>query len=63
MSITNKLAIKAFNRTLRDICDTFNIILKGILFLGGGDFTQTLLVVKNGNRVVIVAVSLRQSSL
>jgi hypothetical protein len=59
MPIINKLSFKALDRTLRDIRDTPNIPLRGILFLGNGNFTQTLPVIKNKNRAAIVAVSLR----
>lgn len=60
----HKYDFQAVSRTLNDICDVADECLFGnIPILLGGDFAQTLPVVRRGNRAQIVGESIQNSSL
>jgi hypothetical protein len=60
--MTNKLAIEAMDRTLRDLTDR-NESFGGIVFVMSGDFRQILPIIPRGSHVDIVSASIKNSYL
>jgi len=60
--MTNKLAFKAVDRTLRDLTDT-NEPFGGSVFVMSRDFRQVLLVIPQGSHANIVSASIKNSYL
>ncbi len=60
--MTNKLAFKAMDRTLRDLTDK-NKPFGGIIFVMSGDFCQVLPVIPRGSHADIVFASIKNSYL
>jgi hypothetical protein len=59
--MTNRRVFEAVDRTLRDITKEEDMLFGGIPFVLGGDFAQTLPVIKRGKRADIVAATLPKS--
>ena len=57
----NRLAFKAINRHLKDICDNDNAFGDKSVIVGG-DFRQILLVVAHGSHESIVAATVHRAS-
>jgi ATP-dependent DNA helicase PIF1 len=60
-SMTKRQAVEALDRSMRDIMDNKDLPFGGKTFVFGGDFRQTLSVVRKGSRTQIVDSSLRRS--
>jgi ATP-dependent DNA helicase PIF1 len=62
-SLTKRHAVEAFDNSLRDILNNEDLPFGGKTIVFGGDFRQTLPVVRKGSRAQIVDVLLRRSYL
>ena len=61
--MTYRYCFEAVDRSLRDVRYEPNKVFGGLPFIFGGDFAQTLPVVKGGNESDVLAASLRCSRL
>jgi ATP-dependent DNA helicase PIF1 len=59
--MTKRQAVEALDRSMCDIMDNKDLPFGGKTFVFGGDFRQTLPVVRKGSRAQIVDSSLRKS--